>query len=446
MTKSYTNMRRCIGAVAFCAAAGLLATSLVSAQENGKNDEVFGVTNVVSLSGGQKIRAFDISFVDPVISTYVLADRTNKSVDVINTKSFAVSQLTATPPFAGAISNANCPDGNGNDCSGPDGVIIVNGKEVWAGDGPILTGAGACPLTISSTVPASPAPSSCSTVKVVDLASGATTHVIPTGGLFRADESCLDTKDGLFMTANNADSPPFATIISIFDYKVKAQIKFDGTNGAPNSNNGAEQCQWDPRTGLFYISIPGIAGLPTGSGGVAVINPTTGEVVNTFLIPLKDCSTPQGMAVGPDKQIMIGCNGSSADGKFSGIIMSETGSVSKVIPNESGPDEIWYNPGNSQYFLARSAAHGANQLLGVVDASNGSADQSIVTANKSIAGRNAHSVAADAGTNRVFVPIPDGVSTICGTHGGVDANGCIAVFTTTGPDEGPTPIVRLGPQ
>ena len=110
------------------------------------------------------------------------------------------------------------------------------------------------------------------------------------------------------MAANNADDPPFASIISTTTYTVVAKIPFDGTNGAPKSNNGAEQCQWSPRTGLFYISIPGIDGHPDGEGGVAVIDPKTKKVVNTFIIPVDDCAAPQGMAVGPSSQILLGCN------------------------------------------------------------------------------------------------------------------------------------------
>ena len=48
------------------------------------------------------------------------------------------------------------------------------------------------------------------------------------------------------------------------------------------------------------------------------------------------------------------------------------------------------------------------------------ADADVITANKSIAGRNAHSVAADPNTNQVYVPIPAGVSTICSSKGGTD--------------------------
>ena len=380
----------------------------------GAADEVFAPVSVISLPGGQKIQSFDISFVDPVIGIYILGDRTNKAVDVIDTTTNTVlTQLLGG--FIGATGN--------NDTSGPDGVMTVGHHEVWAGDGN-------------------------STIKVIDLFSQHVTHTISTGGVNRADEMCLDPRHHLVMVANNADSPPFASLISTTTYTVVKKIPFDGTNGAPNSNNGAEQCQWDHRTGKFYISIPGIDGQPAGTGGVAVIDPITMQVETTFIIPLASCEAPQGMALGPDHQILLGCNGAGGANHPTAVIDDRNGHVIKTLANESGSDEVWFNEGDGHYFLARSSSVGANQLLGVVDADTPGlghedekhgdsikADTDVITANKSIAGRNAHSVAADPNTNQVYVPIPAGVGTICSSMGGYDSNGCIAVFKTPKDDK-----------
>ena len=134
-------------------------------------DEAFAPVAVISLPGGQKVQSFDISFVDPVIGIYILGDRTNKAVDVIDTTTNSVlTQLTGG--FVGATGN--------NDTSGPDGVMTVGHHEVWAGDGN-------------------------STIKVIDLFSQHVTHIISTGGVNRADEMCLDPRHHLVMAANNAD-------------------------------------------------------------------------------------------------------------------------------------------------------------------------------------------------------------------------------------------------
>jgi hypothetical protein len=108
-------------------AAGALL--LVGNAASAAQDEIYTARTAITLPGTDKVTSFDISFVDPVIGLYLLADRTNKVVDVIDTTTNTVLvQLGATPPFAGATPS--------NDNAGPDGVITVNHREVWAGDGP----------------------------------------------------------------------------------------------------------------------------------------------------------------------------------------------------------------------------------------------------------------------------------------------------------------------
>jgi hypothetical protein len=369
-------------------------------------DEVFKATTAITLPNGQNVISFDISYVDPVIGVYILADRTNKSVDVIDTATNTVLvQLTATPAFRGANGN--------NDTSGPDGVLIINHREVWAGDGD-------------------------STIKVIDLISQKTTHVIHTGGVNRADELCFDPRHHLVLMANDAELPfPFVTFISTKTYSVVGKITMDGTGGTPKATNGIEQCQWSRRTGKFYLNIPEVNGPGDNSapGAVVVLSPETMQVEKIFNIDHDNCAGPQGMAIGPENEILLGCNSASGNGRFSTVIINErSGHIIATLDNESGADEVWFNDGDDHYFLARSAAHGDNQLLGVVDAQDKREDQSVFTATKVAPVRNAHSVAADPVMNQVYVPIPAGRSTVCSSAGGNDAQGCIAVFTTKNDD------------
>src|SRR5437867_1535385 len=97
--------------------------------ESAAKNEVFKVTSVINLPVTpvvQKLTSFDIGFVDPDHALYLLADRTNKSIDVVDT---GTNQLLHqfTPGFVGATGN--------NDTSGPDGVLVANGTQVWVGDG-----------------------------------------------------------------------------------------------------------------------------------------------------------------------------------------------------------------------------------------------------------------------------------------------------------------------
>src|SRR5229473_4330736 len=160
-------------------------------------DEVFKATSAVTGLGGQKIVTFDISFVDPVLKLYILGDRTNKAVDVVDTTSNAIVGQVGKGSFTGATGN--------NDTSGPDGVLIVEKKENWAGDGN-------------------------STVKIFAWPSG--TLVVPplsTGGSKRVDEMCYDPRDHLVLMANNAETPfPFATLVDSTSHTIKKKITFDG--------------------------------------------------------------------------------------------------------------------------------------------------------------------------------------------------------------------------
>jgi hypothetical protein len=396
--------------------------------------------------------SFDISWfdADPSLNNYYLADRSNKSVDVIHSGSSTVTHQF-TPGFVGArstcVDNSTTPPTNtgilcsaaspcsgaqvctgNNDVSGPDGVVTVDHKELWVGDGD-------------------------SRVWVLDPSTGlkaptaGAPNPIPTGTNHkRADEMCYDSADHLVMAANNADDPPFASIISTTTYTVVAKIPFDGTNGAPKSTNGAEQCQWSPRTGMFYISIPGVNDPDDGTGAVAVIDPKTKKVVKVFPIPLDDCAAPQGMAVGPDSQILLGCNQPSPNGHSNTVIINEhSGAVVGRLPDLGGNDEVWFNPGDGHYFLAEGQLLPTEQL-GVVDSAGKKPDQLVVTANNpGGTTRRAHSVAADPGVNEVYVPIPANTTGFSSPLCSDPTKGCVAVFGPVGKDDHPRTVQEREP-
>jgi hypothetical protein len=314
-------------------------------------------------------------------------------------------------------------------------VITVNHREIWAGDGN-------------------------STIKVIDLFSGKTTHVINTGGVKRADELCFDPRDQLVVMANDAETPfPFVTLISTLNYSVLQTIVMNGNTApgggknTPKATNGIEQCQWDLRTGNFYVNIPEVNGPrdDTAPGAVVVISPkaeTLGKILEVFSIPLGKCAGPQGMAIGPDHQILLGCNDPNKTVPSTVIIDDRNGRVVETVQGEDGSDEVWYNPGDGQYFLARSG--GANpQKLGIIDVNDDPAPKDLDIATglpnnppTSPHGTN-HSVAADPIFNQVYVPIAStSGSSLCSLSGGSDTQGCIAIFTSTANDDAPIPLAR----
>jgi hypothetical protein len=396
---------------------------------------------------GNALVSFDISWFDGALKRYYLGDRSNKSVDVIDPPS-TVTQFK--PGFVGArtidddgnvgciinpITDPSCA--SSNDISGPDGVLTLPNaaghKELWVGDGEsrvwvLDAGSGAVlplPLNVPNPIPTS------------------------TNNHRRADELCYDSRDHLVMVANNADSPPFGSIISTQSYTVVGKISFDGTNGAPKSTNGAEQCQWSPRTGMFYISIPGVNKPDDGTGAVAVIDPQLKKVVKVFPIPLADCAAPQGMALGPDRQILLGCNAPSPNGHSNTVIINEnTGAVIGRLPDLGGNDEVWYNPGDGHYSLA-GGQNVPTEQLGIVDSAGHRADVIVDTAdNPNATSRRAHSVAADPNLlHEVYVPIPATGAAAPGYSSDLCADptkGCIAVFGAVGRSEHPRGVQERG--
>jgi hypothetical protein len=383
-------------------------------------EETFSKT-IITVPGG--LNSFDIGFVDPQLGLYFLADRTNKTIDQVKTSNNSISQL-AVGSFVGVQPGA--------ETSGPNGVITANDHtEVWAADGVLCA---PTPPGCGATTPATQT----SRIQVIDLKTGKVTHTIDNGGQRRADELCEDPQHHLVLVANDNELDLFLTFISTETYKVVGKIFLDGSDrNAQNvkATNGIEQCQWNPRTRKFYLAIPEVSGTGanTTPGAVLEINPSSMKVEKVFSIDFGfvagppatgDCLGPQGLAIGPQREILLGCSNA---GKGSVIINELNGDLVHNLPGLNGNDEVWYNPGDNHYFLAGSN-HTGGAILGVVDQSpdaNDNEDTSVTTA------AGSHSVAADPVKNQVYVPGNNAATALCG-----GSTGCIAVFTAANDDPG----------
>jgi hypothetical protein len=278
-----------------------------------------------------------------------------------------------------------------------------------------------------------------SSVKVFDLNANppALLATVPTGGERRSDEMAFDSRDHLLAVVNNADDPPFLSLISTTTREVKAKITFaPGQPGFPFKNTvtgGLEQPLWVAGTGRLYVSVPELDGVST-NGAIAQVDPVgskdSGPVV-TALFPVSNCQ-PAGLTLGPSLRLLVGC----ADPSRSVILDAKTGTVLKTIVDVGGSDEVWFNPGDEHYYLAaRNDPSGPN--LGIIDAETNAFIAKVPTA------FNAHSVAADRRNNHVFVPLtppragktdPDP----CVKLGGASfaGRGCIGVYWSgAGEDE-----------
>ena len=406
-------------------------------------EETFLNVGRIDVPGG--LNSFDIGFVDPKIGRYFLADRTNSTVDEVKTSINSINQL-AKGAFLGVQAGTNT--------SGPNGVITANNHtEVWAADG-VLCGTPA--KNNACTTSATPATQT-SRILVIDLKTGEVTHTIDNGGNRRADELCEDPQHHVVLVANDDDSDLFLTFISTNTYEILGKpLSLDGTD--PNAQNvkatnGIEQCQWSPRTGKFYLAVPEVngSGSNTQPGAVLEIDPTSRMVEKVFSIDFgflpqtgtpgmpgftpatADCLGPQGLAIGPNREILLGCSNA---GKGSVIINERNGDLVRSLAGLNGNDEVWYNPGNNHYFLAGSnhnlALPTLGPILGVVDQKPDTIDEDASPATAA----GSHSVAADPVFNQVYVPVNNTPAGSAFALCGQGVPGCIAIFMSANHDPG----------
>jgi hypothetical protein len=356
--------------------------------------------------GGNGLGVFDISFVNPARGLYVLADRTNASVDFFNPKDDTF--IGRVGGFKGVVMVNGVANSN---LSGPDGVLVTADNQVWVGDGD-------------------------STVKLIDIGTRKVVDTISTGGKFRCDEMSWDSADHILAVANNADSPPFLTLINTDTHQVLKKITFDGTNGAPDATNGLEQSQWSPTTGMFYVSVPQVGTTDVAQGGVSVIDPSSMSVIATY--PVQNC-TPAGLALGPRDQALLGCSvsfGTSPNVLTQSLVIDlKSGKQVAAIPQVGGSDEVWYDSSTKHYYLgARSdqtKTGTTTPVMGTIDAVTNRWDGNTPTST------SAHSVAADQRSHHVFVPIgfPAGGASDPTNPCPVVTKGCIAVYLPSSVDD-----------
>src|SRR2546421_2166785 len=254
---------------------------------------------------GKPLQSYDISWVNPYRAEYYLADRSNASIDIIDTHHRTFKRFLGTGLFVGVVLNP--PNSQGvvtinNDKSGPDGVV-THGRWLYAGDGD-------------------------STLKVFDLdgPNALAQPPLSTGGTTRVDEMALTSDGELLLTVNNAEDPPFANLFAANGDRNHSSVReltkitinatlFPGTPAI-------EQPTWDRRTKRFYVSVPilgkpGGCGTATCDGGLMVIDPTEvtrpamvlggfNPATNTGVLQLSDCG-PNGATVGPHDNLLLGC-------------------------------------------------------------------------------------------------------------------------------------------
>ena len=151
---------------------------------------------------------FDQARVDTRTQLLFVSSRSSKAVAIFD--ALTDRKVGDTPAiFAGV--------GIDSPHSGPDGSVVA-GRYLFAGDFP-------------------------STVRVFDLGASLSSPPevaeIQTGGMFRADEMDYDPVDHIVVVTNGDSTPAFVTLISSTTFKILKKVVFDGTNGTPDTSQGA---------------------------------------------------------------------------------------------------------------------------------------------------------------------------------------------------------------
>src|SRR6201988_3613785 len=226
-----------------------------------------GLKQVAEISiPGDPMADIGIMAIDQTTGLGYLADKTNSSVVVFDTK--AGKYVSRIPGFTGRTKDG--------DVAGPNGVVVVKG-EVWASDGD-------------------------STIKVIDTKTGKVTETFSTGGKKRGNGMAYAENIGVVIVANSNDDPPYLSFISTEPgHKILAKIPI------PESGENLERSVYHQPSGMFYTAIP-VSRADTTKGLLAQTDPKNGKLVK---LPELGCH-PHSLSIVSDSTIFLGC--SSAHG------------------------------------------------------------------------------------------------------------------------------------
>jgi hypothetical protein len=450
------------------AVAPLFLGSAAWAQGADPNAPALRLINLVPINGTSakpttKMYSFDISFVDPTPfaghpnGLYYLADRSNAALDVID-----IATETLFGQIGGnGMGQANFTGDTGStNTSGPDGVAAAF-PCIFAGNGNSTL------LSFNSNVNFT-----------------AVISALNTGGQFRVDEMAIDPADGLVMAANNAETRapgPFSTIATYNKTTCALsnaiRTNFNVLPGGHTATNGIEQPVWEPITKRFYVSLPEIDGPGDGTGITGAVARITTSGVIEAIYPINFCQ-PAGLTVGPNGNLLVGCNSvfDNSGKKCTAVVPSPnpetaateatevqgapatcsggtaypqaaicnpgqgcTGNSLQSVFGVGGGDEVWFNSGDGNYYVT-AGNNPIGPTFGVVNSSTNTLTQLVptvppvpATAPPTPPGHSAgtaHSIAASAANNHVYLPLPAN-SNYSAPPAGTPAcvQGCVAVFS-----------------
>lgn len=322
------------------------------------------------------LHTVDFSTIDQNTGIMFVSDRSNKSIDVIDTNNDTLVRQYGG--FKGVYTQL--------ETSGPN-IAYQDGHTIWATDAP-------------------------SQIKAVDEVSGKIIDTIDCGGaVWRVDGAAMDYKDHIFM-GESADTPtPYLCWVNTKTGKLieKGKLMHEATAGLEGS-------VWDAQTDMIYLALPEVY---HGPGAVYLIDPHTRQVVKKYPQPPGDQCEAGGISLNLEQQeILIGCDHKGQ----TDILDLKTGHVT-MLPILGGTDQTAFDPGMHMYFIA-SRRGSMGPVLGVID----SRTHKLVSHPKTA--KLTHAVAVNHKTHRVYLPMIGNKEAFDNdpAKGLSCTNGCIGVY------------------
>lgn len=328
-----------------------------------------GLKQVAEISiPGDPATDIGIMAIDQTTGLGYLADKTNSSVVVFDTKSDKF--VTRIAGFVGRVKDG--------DASGPNGVVVVKGGgEVWVSDGD-------------------------STIKVIDAKTNRIVGTIATGGKKRANGMAVAEDAGVVIVANSNEETSFLSLVSSApDHKILAKIPI------PESAENLERSAYHAPSGMFYTVIP-VSRDDATKGLMAQIDVKTGRRVKLHEL---GCH-PHSLSVVSDTTMFLGCSSvhgpSPKPGGDMAIFDIPSGKVETTLTGYGGNGGSTVNRNLGHYYHSTSGG-----ILMVVDSKTKQGLQQIKTSN------GARSAAVSLANNRVYVAT---------TAKELACRGCIVVY------------------
>jgi DNA-binding beta-propeller fold protein YncE len=163
-----------------------------------------------------------------------------------------------------------------------------------------------------------------------------------------------------------------------------------GTRVQVKLGNETGNVVFDKARGVFWITVV----VSTGEDKLVAVDPLSAKVVNTLSLP--GCMGAHGLRIHPDgKSAYIACEGNDMLAR----IDLEDAHGSTTARTGAGPDVLAIDPSLGWLYVASEGGD-----LTVFDLKQ----PGLTLIGKEMAGKNAHTIAVDAVSHRVFLPLPAG--------------------------------------